>query len=52
MKTKTYSSIILLFIGLTINAQNKKENPIEGSWMGHTNAKDLSLSELVLFNLH
>lgn len=30
MKTKTYISVILLFIGLTINAQNKKANPLEG----------------------
>lgn len=49
MKTKTSISIILLFIGMIINGQNKNSNPLEGSWMGKTNVKDLSLSELVLF---
>jgi bleomycin hydrolase len=49
MKAKTYVSIILLCTGMVINAQNKKETSLEGSWMGKTNTKDLSTSELVLF---
>jgi bleomycin hydrolase len=49
MKTKHTIIVILLFIGFLTNAQNKKQNPLEGSWMGKTNTKDLSSSELVLF---
>jgi bleomycin hydrolase len=49
MKTKNKIIAILLFIGLLTNAQNKKQNPLVGSWMGKTNTKDLSSSELVLF---
>jgi bleomycin hydrolase len=49
MKAKTYVSIILLCIGMIINGQNKKETSLEGSWMGKTNTKDVSMSELVLF---
>jgi bleomycin hydrolase len=49
MKTKNTILIILLFIGFLVNAQNKNQNPLAGSWMGRTNTKDLSSSELVLF---
>jgi bleomycin hydrolase len=49
MKTKTFLSIALLGIGMLINAQNNKPNTVEGSWIGKTNTKDLSSSELVLF---
>lgn len=49
MKTKKYTTIILLFIGILANAQNKNPNTLEGSWMGKTNTKDLASSELVLF---
>ncbi|PWA03934.1 C1 family peptidase [Flavobacterium psychrotolerans] len=49
MKTKTSISIILLFIGFLINAQNTKQNLLDGSWMGKTNTKELASSELVLF---
>ena len=49
MKTKNTILIILLFIGFLVNAQNKNQNPFEGSWMGRTNTKDVSTSELVLF---
>ncbi|TDE48584.1 C1 family peptidase [Flavobacterium sp. GT3P67] len=51
MKTKTSVSVILLFIGFLSSAQNIKSDPLEGSWMGKTNTKDLSLSELVLFRI-
>ncbi|MFV8343506.1 C1 family peptidase [Flavobacterium sp. XS2P39] len=51
MKTKTYVSVILLFIGFLSNAQNIKSNRLEGSWMGKTNTKDVSMSELVLFRI-
>jgi len=49
MKTKIKISIVLLFIGMVMNSQNKNANPLQGSWMGKTNTKDLSSSELVLF---
>lgn len=49
MKIKHTIIVILLFVGFLTNAQNKKQNPLEGSWMGKTNTKDLSSSELVLF---
>jgi bleomycin hydrolase len=49
MKTKTTILVILLFIGILSNAQDKSQNPLEGSWIGKTNTKDLSSSELVLF---
>lgn len=49
MKTKNTILAILLFIGFLMQAQPKTQNPLEGSWMGKTNTKDLSSSELVLF---
>jgi bleomycin hydrolase len=49
MKARTYVSIILLCTGMVINGQNKNPKPLEGSWMGKTNTKDVSMSELVLF---
>lgn len=49
MKTKNTILIILLFIGFLMQAQPKTQNPLIGSWMGKTNSKDLSASELVLF---
>ena len=49
MKAKTYVSMILLCTGMVMNGQNKSPKPLEGSWMGKTNTKDLSTSELVLF---
>ncbi|WP_281239532.1 C1 family peptidase [Flavobacterium praedii] len=49
MKIKISITITLLCIGMIINGQNKKETSLEGSWMGKTNTKDLSMSELVLF---
>jgi bleomycin hydrolase len=51
MKTKTYISVILLFIGMVINGQNKKPNPLEGSWMGKINTKDFSMAVLLRFEL-
>ena len=49
MKTKKTILIILLFIGSLTYSQPKKENTLDGSWMGRTNTKDSSTSELVLF---
>ncbi|MBC7847815.1 MAG: hypothetical protein H7Y10_15145 [Flavobacterium sp.] len=49
MKTKTYTSVILLFIGFLCNSQNQKSDALEGSWMGRTETKEPSWSELVLF---
>lgn len=49
MRTKNTIIVILLFIGFLCNAQQKQQSPLEASWMGKTNTKDLSLSELVLF---
>ncbi|MDN3677658.1 C1 family peptidase [Flavobacterium paronense] len=49
MRTKNAILIILLFIGFLMQAQPKTQNPLAGSWMGKTNTKDLSSSELVLF---
>lgn len=49
MKTKIYVSVILLCIGFLTNAQNKKSDPLEGSWMGRTETVESSWSELVLF---
>lgn len=51
MNTKNTILAILLSIGFLINAQNKKQDQLDGSWMGKTNAKDLASSELVLFKL-
>ncbi|MDI5950356.1 C1 family peptidase [Flavobacterium sp. LB2P84] len=51
MKIKISITVILLCIGMVINGQNKKQTPLEGSWMGKTNTKDLSMSELVLFRI-
>ncbi|MBF2707860.1 C1 family peptidase [Flavobacterium soyangense] len=47
MKTKNSISIILLFIGMVINAQSAKT--MEGSWMGKINTKDFSLQVLLRF---
>ena len=49
MKIKISITVTLLCIGMVINGQNKKETSLEGSWMGKTNTKDSSMSELVLF---
>ena len=38
-----------MLIGFVTNAQNKTQNSLEGSWMGRTNTKEASSSELVLF---
>lgn len=51
MKTKISILILLFFIGFLIQAQSKSQNALEGSWMGKTDTKDLSSSELVLFRL-
>jgi bleomycin hydrolase len=49
MKIQISLSVILLCTGMVINGQNIKQTSLEGSWMGKTNTKDLSMSELVLF---
>lgn len=49
MKTKKSISIILLCIGMVLYGQDKKQNPLKGSWMGKVDAKDLASRELVLF---
>jgi len=49
METKNTLLLILLFIGFQINAQDHAQIPLDGSWMGKTNTKDLASSELVLF---
>lgn len=51
MKIQILLSVMLLCTGMVINGQNKKQTSLEGSWMGKTNTKDLSMSELVLFRI-
>ena len=49
MKTKNTIITILLFIGFIAYSQSKNQNTLAGSWIGKTNTKEISSSELVLF---
>jgi len=49
MEKRTFLLALLLLSGSASFAQVKIQNPLDGSWMGRTNTKDQSASELVLF---